>query len=154
LKGTKGSIEEVSTDGHCHQRGAQIGPNGFVEDRTRTSGIVMMNSYVMHCIDRWPGSKLQLLPGQLGDNILVGGMGNLSVIPIGTLIGIESKVILRVESKAAHYRQMFPHFPEEVLRLLDRRGGITCSVVKGVGKWVGDGDEVEILEVQELKGAA
>ena len=149
----KGTIEEVSTNGEYRQFRARIGKKGFEDDQSGTPGIVLLNSSVMHCISRWPGG-VQLLAGQLGENILVKDIGNITVLPPGTLIKIGSKIVLRVEYKARHYRKMFSHFPEEILRLLDRRGGIICSVVEGVGEWVCDFQEIEVLPKEELKGAA
>lgn len=150
----RGTIEEVSIDGECRQFCAMIGPHGFLEDHSGTEGIVVLNAAVPHHINQEYGEKIQVMAGQLGDNILVNGLGDLVDLAPGTFLQIKKEVLLRVVSKATHYRTMFPHFPAEVLALLDTRGGVTCEVVVGVGARICDGDEIDILPAEELKGAA
>lgn len=158
MSGTIGIIEEVSTDGENHQFCATIGVRGFEGDKSGTPGIVLLNADVPHFINQEFGS-VQILAGQLGDNILVQGLGDLVDIPPGTIIRIRKVVELRVIARATHYRKMFSKvFSEDILSLLDRRGGVTCEVVTGVGVRVCDHDEVEILDtkslVHEVKSAA
>lgn len=145
MGGRTGIIEEVSTDGECRQYCATIGPHGFTEDRSGTEGIVILNAEIPHFINTEFGEKLQVMAGQLGDNILVNGLGDLVDLSPGTQLQIKKVVLLQVVSKAAHYRNMFPRFPAEVLTLLDSRGGITCEVVEGFGVRICDDDEIEIL---------
>ena len=140
-------IEEVSTNGECRQNSAIVGPRGFEDDRSGTPGIILINGYVIHHINRNLG--LQLMAGQLGENIWVKGARNLSALPSGTLIRINKKVVLMVEAKAGHYREMFPKFPDQVLNLLERRGGAVCSVVSGIGERVGEHQDVEFLDAQK-----
>jgi len=149
-----GIIEEVSIDGECRQFCAMVGPHGFLEDHSGTEGIVILNAEIPHYINTEYGEKLQVMAGQLGDNILVKGLGDLVDLTPGTLLQIKKEVLLRVVSKATHYRTMFPSFPAEVLALLDTRGGVTCEVVEGIGARICDGDEIEIHRAEELKGAA
>lgn len=155
MGGKKGSIEEVSTDGECRQYCATVGPRGFESDRSGTPGIVILNAEVPHYINTEFGEQLQVMAGQLGDNLLVRGLGDMTDLVPGTIIRIKQIVLLRVESKAIHYREMFKRFPKEVLALLDKRGGSTCSVVEGIGERVCDEDEIEILHEEDiLRGAA
>ncbi len=91
----------------------------------------------------------------LGDNILTEGLENPANLEPGTLFRIRNTILLRLEVKASHYREMFSDYlPEEALVLLMEKGGVECSVVAGIGHRVVDNDEIEILPSEELKGAA
>jgi hypothetical protein len=154
MQGKKATIEEVSTSGECHEFCATISKDGFLGDKTETPGITILNAEVPHYLNTELGQ--QILAGQLGDNILVKDFGgNITQLPPGTKIRINQQVILKVRGKAAHYDQeRFPDFTKAEFEYLKAWGGVTCDVVAGEGERVCDGQEIEILPREELKGAA
>jgi hypothetical protein len=162
MHGTKGFIEEVSTHGEFHEFGVVIESQGFRDDRSGTSGVVVLNAEVPHFLNTEFG--IQVLGGQLGDNILAQGLMNLTNLPKGSRIVLrtaKTKVVLKVESKATHYRKMFTHFPQGVHSYLDEWGGVNCSVesieTTELVPRICTNAEVEVLvegSYEELKGAA
>ena len=143
--GTKGTIEEVSTNKECRQFCAKIAESGFEDDRSETPGILLMNAEVPHRLNVEFGQ--QIMAGELGDNILARGLINLTTLPPGTIIQIEEKVELIVRAKADHYRKKFPHYSEEMLAYLEEWGGTICFVKKGIGTLVCDDQTISIVYV-------
>lgn len=152
----KGKVFEVSVSKQPCEACAQIGPNGFIGDRTGTSGIVIQSVETVRGInDRFAAQLPEpIQAGVLGDNILTEGLGNLTDLKAGDIVRIGERVLLTVVSKAAHYRKTYPKLPEEILQFLMEFGGIVCVVKEGAGEYVWDKDEIEILQTEELKGAA
>ena len=157
LKATKGKVFEVSVSRQPCEYCAKIGPMGFEGDRSGTAGIVISDVEFVREISARFAAQLSkpIEAGMLGDNILTEGLGNPADLEPGTLFRIGTTILLRLEAKATHYREMFSDdLPEEALVLLMEKGGVECSVVAGIGHRVADNDEIEILPGEELKGAA
>jgi hypothetical protein len=153
----KGKVFEVSVSRQPCEYCARIGPVGFEGDRSGTAGIVLSDVEVVREINARFAAQLPdpIQAGMLGDNILTEGLGNPANLEPGTLFRIGNTILLRLEAKAAHYREMFSDdLPEEALVLLMEKGGVECSVVAGIGHRVVDNEEIEILPAEELKGAA
>ena len=86
---------------------------------------------------------LSLKPGDLGENITVRGMGDLSDIPDGALIRINRSIVLQVSGQNNPCIVLRPYHPE-IGRVLFGKRGLLCAVKEGVGNSVQPGQEVEI----------
>ncbi len=175
VKGTKGTIEEVSTNGEMCEYKITIGKDGIEDDKSGTPGVLIQNAEVPHFLNK--EFQMEIQAGQLGENILARDLTNLSELTQGTRIRIMSQrinkvpnpnvpnamltlvtpalVILQVESRPDHYRARFSKiYPEPVLAHLEAHCGAICSVIEGVGVQIAYDQEIEILLAEELKGAA
>ena len=94
--------------------------------------------------------NLNLKAGDLGENILVRGFGNLSDIQKETLIEIRGgSIVLKVTKQnkpCINTTPIHPMFNSTVYNKAKGvyRRGLLCSVESGVGLFIRPGDEVEI----------
>ncbi len=96
---------------------------------------------------------LCLIAGDLGENILVQGLGDLSEIPNGTAISIGSRVTLRVVKQHEPDEALRIHDPR-ILQALSGRSGLRCVVESGVCQKIWPQDEVTIRVIQKFARAA
>ncbi len=157
MNGRKGTTFALSSRGEPHEFCATIGQNGFAEELSDKPGITVLSVEVVREINNQFGGTLAelLQPGDLKDNIMTEGLGDLSDLDPGTLIRVGPEVVLVMQFRCIYNRKNFSLLPPPVLSILQSRGGINCSIVKGAGTRITTDYEIEILpEKYVLQGAA
>ncbi len=76
---------------------------------------------------------INLGPGDLGENILVEGLGDLSEVAPGDMVCLSTKAILRVSEQNVPCANLQHYHPLLIRKIMGRRG-ILCSVVAGIGE--------------------
>lgn len=84
---------------------------------------------------------LQLGPGDLGENILTRGMGDLSDIIGHSVIRIGNDIVLKVVKQNQPCSNLVPYHPLFVREIKGRRG-LLCAVISGVSKEIKPNDMI------------
>lgn len=85
---------------------------------------------------------IRLKPGDLGENILVEGLGDLSELVAGDRITLSEHVVLEVTGQNRPCNTLAVHHPD-IVKALEGRRGVT-AIVQKTGT-VRPGDQVQVL---------
>lgn len=99
-------------------------------------------------VDRALREMRILMPGSLGENLTVRGLGDLADIPDNTQIVVGTGVLLSVVEHmqpCSILAELHKKLPKQLLRGKRNRRGIYCRVESGVGERIFRGDRIEIL---------
>ena len=130
-------------DFHCRQfRESRTKPGTYKHNERQ---VTIVAQEVLDLVNKDLKLKKPLKPGDLGENITVTGLGDLSKIKPWSLIRLNRNILLRVTEQNTPCKKLLPYH-KKIIKVLIGRRGLLCEVLKGYGASLRPGNKVVIIE--------